>query len=116
MVATGLAVIIGAVNRNHLADHLAFYDEEAGVRIARKHLGWYTRDLDGGAEARAEFNGAENAAAQTAAVIRYFDRLADAGDRLAYRRGELVDAGFARDAEAASRRAPSTWVREALAA
>jgi len=100
----------------HLADHLAFYGEEAGVRIARKHLGWYTRDLDGGDEARAEFNGAENAAAQTAAVIRYFDRLADAGDRLAYRRGELVDAGFARDAEAASRRAPSTWVREALAA
>ena len=26
----------------HLDDHYAFYGEEAGVRIARKHLDWYT--------------------------------------------------------------------------
>ena len=29
----------------HLADHHAFYGEAMGVRIARKHLGWYTRGL-----------------------------------------------------------------------
>ena len=43
----------------HLDDHYAFYGEETGVRIARKHLGWYTRDLAGGAQARSEFNAAE---------------------------------------------------------
>ena len=100
----------------HLADHLAFYGEEAGVRIARKHLGWYTRDLFGGADARAEFNRAGTAAAQIAAVIRHFDRLADAGDRLVYLPGAVVDGGFPRDALASPRRAPAPWVGEALAA
>jgi len=100
----------------HLQDHLDFHGEEAGVRIARKHLGWYTRDLDGALEARAEFNRAESAAAQTAAVIRCFDRLADAGDRLVYRTGAVVDGDFARDASATARRAPAPWVGEALAA
>ena len=32
----------------HLDDHYAFYGEAGGVRIARKHLGWYTKDLAGG--------------------------------------------------------------------
>ena len=27
----------------HLRDLHAFYGEEAGVRVARKHLGWYAR-------------------------------------------------------------------------
>jgi tRNA-dihydrouridine synthase B len=105
----------------HLQDHYALYGEDAGVRIARKHLGWYTRDLTGAEEARAEFNRAETTAAQTAAVLRYFQRLADAGDRLAYgaRSGEVVDAGAgfaARRPAGAALRAPAPWVREALAA
>jgi tRNA-dihydrouridine synthase B len=25
----------------HLTDHYAFYGEHSGVRIARKHIGWY---------------------------------------------------------------------------
>ena len=35
------------------------------MRIARKHLGWYTRDLAGSAQARSEFNGAETTHSQT---------------------------------------------------
>jgi tRNA-dihydrouridine synthase B len=100
----------------HLEDHLAFYGEEAGVRIARKHLHWYTRDLAGGAAAREAFNRAETASAQTAAVACYFDRLADAGDRLVYTTpGEIVDGGFARVASR-TQRGDAQWGGEALAA
>jgi len=72
----------------HLADHYAFHGEEAGVRIARKHLGWYTQDLDGGEGFRREMNAVDSASAQLAVVHRFFDRLAGQGGRLVYRRRE----------------------------
>ena len=52
-VAEARALIVA-----HLADHYEFYGEEAGVRIARKHLGWYTEALEGGAQFRREANAA----------------------------------------------------------
>jgi hypothetical protein len=58
------------------------------VRIARKHLGWYTADLDGGREFRHEINAIDNASAQIAAVNRFFDELGTNGDRLIYRSDE----------------------------
>jgi tRNA-dihydrouridine synthase B len=70
----------------HLDDHHAFYGELQGVRIARKHLGWYTGRLAGGAEFRRAMCATETAAAQRACVAAYFDRLAAVGDRLAYER------------------------------
>jgi tRNA-dihydrouridine synthase B len=78
----------------HLDDHYAFYGEEAGVRIARKHLHWYTRDLEGSDEARDEFNIACTIPAQRAAVVRLFDRLAERGERLVYanRDGRAIEA------------------------
>jgi tRNA-dihydrouridine synthase B len=100
----------------HLADHYAFHGEAVGVRTARKHLGWYTRDLAGSAEARAEFNRAESAAAQTAAVLHYFQRLADAGDRLVYAVSPVVAADFAHEAYRNAVRRPASWDGEALAA
>jgi tRNA-dihydrouridine synthase B len=69
----------------HLCDHYAFYGEAAGVRSARKHLGWYTMNLAGGGDFRREINAAETTGAQLAAVRRLFDRLADHGERLDYR-------------------------------
>jgi tRNA-dihydrouridine synthase B len=66
----------------HLADHHAFYGEAQGVRIARKHLGWYVRTLPGGEAFRREVNAIDTAEAQVAAVHRYFDTLAALGDRL----------------------------------
>jgi tRNA-dihydrouridine synthase B len=98
----------------HLADHYAFYGEGAGARIARKHLGWYTRDLAGGDAFRQEINAAETAKEQLCAVDRFFDKLAREGERLAYRAriAEVVDA------RAAFARAAHTSLRggEALAA
>jgi tRNA-dihydrouridine synthase B len=32
----------------HLHDHYSLYGEFTGVRSARKHIGWYVRDLPGG--------------------------------------------------------------------
>jgi len=85
----------------HLTDHYALYGEEAGVKTARKHLGWYASGLAGGEALRSEVNRLETAAEQIAAVGRFFDRLADRGERLAY---------------AAQAPAGATWVGEALAA
>ena len=83
-----------AVIALHLADHYAFYGEEAGVRIARKHLGWYTHQLAGGDAFRREVNAADTARAQLDAVRRLFERLAGEGERLDYapRVADVVDA------------------------
>jgi tRNA-dihydrouridine synthase B len=78
----------------HLADHYAFYGEASGARIARKHLGWYTKDLSGGDAFRREINAAETAGAQLSAVHRCFDTLGVQGERLDYRAAsaDVVDA------------------------
>jgi tRNA-dihydrouridine synthase B len=78
-VAEARALIVA-----HLADHYEFYGELAGVRIARKHLGWYTESLAGGAALRREANAAVKLAEQLDAVERFFDLQASLGDRLRY--------------------------------
>jgi tRNA-dihydrouridine synthase B len=78
-VAEARALIVA-----HLADHYEFYGEETGVRIARKHLGWYTESLAGGAAFRRESNAATTVAGQLDAVERFFDRLGSLGERLDY--------------------------------
>jgi len=71
---------IGAVLREHLEGLYALYGEEHGVRVARKHIGWTTRELPGGEHFRRHANGIESARAQLAAVAAYFARLASAPD------------------------------------
>ena len=60
----------------HLADLHAFYGEQQGVRIARKHLGWYAKDRPENAAFRAVVNRAESAAEQVRLTRDYFDALA----------------------------------------
>lgn len=60
----------------HLEDLYAFYGETAGVRIARKHLGWYARDRPENAAFRAVVNAAESAHEQQRLTRDYFDALA----------------------------------------
>jgi tRNA-dihydrouridine synthase B len=58
-------------------DHLyAFYGEKMGVRIARKHLGWYAKDRPENAAFRDVVNRADDAATQTRLTREYFDALA----------------------------------------
>jgi tRNA-dihydrouridine synthase B len=45
-----------ATVRGHYRDMLAHYGREVGVKIARKHLGWYSKGLPGSAEFRAAVN------------------------------------------------------------
>jgi len=60
----------------HLRDHYALYGESAGVRSARKHIGWAVRALPGGEAFRAAMNTLDDAAAQLRAVHTFFDELA----------------------------------------
>ncbi|MDE1949402.1 MAG: tRNA-dihydrouridine synthase, partial [Burkholderiales bacterium] len=61
----------------HLADHLALYGEQTGVRSARKHIGWAVHALPGGAAFRAAMNRIDEPALQVRAVADYFDALAE---------------------------------------
>jgi tRNA-dihydrouridine synthase B len=112
----------------HLRDHYDFYGEELGVRIARKHLAWYTSELPGGEALRRVVNETVTAVAQTAAVDGFFDALAACCERLVYRNTNTDAAGTARDAHAPPRRQPAMrapqdewsatrpWAGEVLAA
>ena len=59
----------------HLEQLHAFYGEASGVRIARKHLGWYAKDRPENAAFRAVVNRAQGAAAQLQLTREYFDAL-----------------------------------------
>ncbi len=59
----------------HLAHLHVFYGEVAGVRIARKHLGWYAKDRPENAAFRAVVNRAETADGQVRLTRDYFDAL-----------------------------------------
>jgi len=60
----------------HLAHLHAFYGELSGVRIARKHLGWYAKDRAENEAFRAVVNRAETADEQLRLTRDYFDALA----------------------------------------
>lgn len=65
--------------RDTLLGHLealhAFYGEPSGVRIARKHLGWYAKDRPENNAFRHVVNRAETADMQLALTREYFDAL-----------------------------------------
>ncbi len=58
----------------HLDSLYLFYGEESGVRIARKHLGWYCEQLlQFPAQVRRELMQAANTAVQFAHAVKHFD-------------------------------------------
>jgi len=68
----------------HLRAHYAFYGEFMGVRTARKHIGWYVRDLAGGEQFRQRMNLLEDCERQLAAVRGFFEMQMTYGERLQY--------------------------------
>jgi tRNA-dihydrouridine synthase B len=56
----------------HYDDMLAHYGVAVGVRMARKHLGWYCKGLAGAAEFRAAVNRVEDPAAVTAMIRDFY--------------------------------------------
>ena len=73
---------VGAILAHHLEQLYAFYGELQGVRIARKHLGWYAKDRPENAAFRNVVNRAETALDQLQLTRDYFAALV-AGERLA---------------------------------
>ncbi|MBP7567693.1 MAG: tRNA dihydrouridine synthase DusB, partial [Burkholderiaceae bacterium] len=82
LLAPPLVAEVRRVLIDHLEDHYSLYGEFTGVRSARKHIGWYVRDLPGGEAFRDHMNTIDDAAGQLAAVASFFGQLADAADRL----------------------------------
>ena len=66
---------VAGILLGHLEHLYAFYGEQAGVRIARKHLGWYAKDQLENAAFRDVVNRAEHAHDQLRLTREYFEAL-----------------------------------------
>ena len=75
---------IHAILRGHLTELYGFYGEETGVRIARKHISWYTRGLAGAAHFRHAMNQLQTVREQLDAADEFFLGDAAANERLRY--------------------------------
>jgi tRNA-dihydrouridine synthase B len=67
------AILVAHVENLH-----AFYGEHQGVRIARKHIGWYCKEQPNAAEFRGLVNRSESAAEQLRMIRAQFDEVAEA--------------------------------------
>mgnify|MGYP001208137987 FL=1 len=77
---------------DHLHELYHFYGEYSGVRIARKHISWYTRGLAGSAAFRHAMNRLATVEEQLAATQQFFAELADQGRTLTYIDEEVIEA------------------------
>jgi len=68
----------------HLEDLYDFYGIETGVRVARKHISWYTKGLAGSAAFRHGMNQLPDVATQQQAVNDFFCTLAEHNEHLSY--------------------------------
>jgi tRNA-dihydrouridine synthase B len=59
----------------HVKDLYSFYGEERGLRVARKHISWYTKGLKNSAQFRASMNKIEGCGEQINAINFYFEEL-----------------------------------------
>ena len=71
----------------HLEDLYGFYGTETGVRVARKHISWYTKGLAGSAAFRHQMNRLDSVAEQRAVVDDFFRALAQRHHHLVYDTG-----------------------------
>lgn len=67
--------------RGHYRAMLAHHGEHPGVRLARKHVAWYSKGLPGSAEFRAAVNRAETAPEVEALIDGFYGPLIDAGEQ-----------------------------------
>ena len=70
--------------RAHLDDLYSFYGIETGVRVARKHIAWYTKGLVGSAAFRHAMNQLPTLELQQQAVNDFFFALAEQSEHLSY--------------------------------
>ena len=84
LLAPPLVSEVRQLMSEHLRAHYAFYGEYLGLRTARKHIGWYVRDLEGGEEFRQRMNRIEHCEEQREAVDAFFESQLRFGERLQY--------------------------------
>ena len=75
---------IHGILREHLDDLYGFYGTLTGLRVARKHISWYTKGLVGSAAFRHAMNQLETIPEQLAAIDHFFSLLSAQGDTLRY--------------------------------
>jgi len=68
---------------SHLRELYDFYGEFMGLRIARKHLGWYLRTVPDSETLRQNINRMESAEEQHDSVLNYFEQLIASEDQAA---------------------------------
>jgi tRNA-dihydrouridine synthase B len=67
-LAEQLSILLG-----HYRDMLSHYGTHSGTRIARKHIGWYSKGLEGGAELRAAINRMDDPAAVEERIRTFYE-------------------------------------------
>ncbi|MDA7751317.1 tRNA dihydrouridine synthase DusB [Methylophilaceae bacterium] len=75
----------------HVLDLYDFYGEETGLRVARKHISWYTKGLKKSAQFRSDMNSLENCNDQINAINNYFDSLKEFSNFIPYEEGSSVN-------------------------
>jgi tRNA-dihydrouridine synthase B len=73
-LAPPTAAEVRAIMLDHLAHLYTFYGEKTGVRVARKHLGWYLKDRPGAAPFKHRIVRVEAADEQHRLVAEYLDK------------------------------------------
>jgi tRNA-dihydrouridine synthase B len=68
-----------SIVREHYDDMLSHYGTAAGLRIARKHLGWYSKGLPGSAEFRAAVNQTDDVQRVKRLLQTFYEPLIDRG-------------------------------------
>ena len=68
---------IHTILRGHLENLYDFYGEYTGVRMARKHIGWYSKGARHGGAFRAAINRVESSTGQLAMIDDFFSHLCD---------------------------------------
>lgn len=63
----------------HYADMLSHHGTQTGVRLARKHIAWYSKGLPGSAEFRSGINQVDTAAEVAARIEAFYRPLLDLG-------------------------------------
>jgi tRNA-dihydrouridine synthase B len=73
----------------HINDLYGFYGDIAGMRVARKHISWYTKGLAGSASFRHHMNTLDTIPLQQQAINDFFSELKSKHERLVYSENEL---------------------------
>jgi tRNA-dihydrouridine synthase B len=93
-----------AILTRHYQTILEQFGEPAGVRLARKHVSWYSRGLPGSAEFRAVVNRLPDAASVLRLINGFYDRLIAGGvTRAAPMRTELLAGSGTEESEGTTR-------------